>query len=81
MSAWGILMCLLLASAASAQDTATVAPVPDKVSPGVQQALAQGATMLPLFIELQDQPQAEILQRMEAETPRLAVAKSTFEKL
>ena len=55
-----------LASLILAAGTAIIGQTVDvagKISAGVQQALADGATTLPVFIELASQPQAEILQR------------------
>ena len=47
MTTRGTFLFLLLASAAAAQVTTTTMQATDKISPGVQQALAQGATVLP----------------------------------
>ena len=81
MTTRGTFLFLLLACAAAAQSTTTTMQATDKISPGVQQALAQSATVLPLFIELQKQPQAEILQRMEEGSTRMGLAKANFERL
>jgi hypothetical protein len=69
--------CLIIAGIPSNAQTQHVS---DKISPGVQRAMAQG-TAIPVFVELRNQPQRDILQRMEAESSRLTMAKFTFEKL
>jgi subtilisin family serine protease len=75
MSRHGRLMLLLVAATAAAQDSS------DKITAEVRQALSRGAATLPLFLELSDQPQAEVLQRMERESARLTLAKDNFERL
>jgi serine protease AprX len=77
-----LFLTAMLLSATSADSQAAAQPrTQDKISPDVQRAVAQGATTLQLFIELQDQPQADILRQTEAGSSRLLSAKSNFERL
>jgi hypothetical protein len=69
------LILLLVAATAAAQDSS------NKITADARQALSRGAATLPLFLELSDQPQAEILQQMERESTRLTLAKNNFERL
>jgi hypothetical protein len=69
--------CLIIAGIPSNAQTQNVS---DKISPAVEKAMGQ-ETAISVFVELRKQPQRDILQRLEAESSRLILAKFAFERL